>query len=93
MGALAGVTPEEEVLLRFSFKEAVYKAIHPFLSRSVEFTEVEVDPNSDGSAKLTFILKGSEEFDYKASWQRYMDKYWLTCVYVTDRTGKLIKYR
>ena len=26
-----GISVEEEVLLRFSFKEAVYKAIHPFL--------------------------------------------------------------
>ena len=73
---------EEEVLLRFSFKEAVYKAIHPFLERSVDFSEVEIEPLEDGSAKINFLLKTEEQFRYRASWQRYNDQYWLTCVYV-----------
>ena len=73
---------EDEVLLRFSLKEAVYKAIHPFLLRPVGFMEVEVDPNIDGTATLTFLLKGGENFEYTASWQRFKEKYWLTCVYI-----------
>ena len=52
-----GISVEEEVLLRFSFKEAVYKAIHPFLERSVDFSEVEIEPLQDGSAKINFLLK------------------------------------
>jgi 4'-phosphopantetheinyl transferase EntD len=82
LGQLPTVSEEEEVLLRFSFKEAVYKAIHPVLQRSVEFTEVETDPLADGTAKLTFLLKTGEVFRYHASWQRYHDNYWLTCVYI-----------
>ena len=82
MGRLPGVTVEEEVLLRFSFKEAVYKAMHPFLERSVDFSEVEIEPQPDGSAKVTFLLKSGEQFRYRASWQRYGEQYWLTCVYL-----------
>ena len=93
LGRLVNVSREEEVLLRFSFKEAIYKAIHPFLSRSIDFSEVEVDPQEDGTATLNFIMKGGESFDYIASWQRYREKYWLTCVYAKDLSGKLIKYR
>lgn len=83
LGMLTGLcSTEGEVLLRFSFKEAVYKAIHPFLLRPIGFMEVEVDPNVDGTAKLTFLLKGGENFKYTASWQRFQGNYWLTCVYI-----------
>mmetsp|Transcript_15134 Transcript_15134/g.15261 ORF Transcript_15134/g.15261 Transcript_15134/m.15261 type:complete len:312 (+) Transcript_15134:352-1287(+) len=78
------ITMEEETLLRFSFKEAVYKAIHPYLKRSIDFREVEVEPTNNGSANINFKLKTGEEFDYKAYWQRYREKYWLTCVYVSE---------
>lgn len=40
LGRIEGVSVEEEVLLRFSFKEAIYKAIHSFLPRSIDFAEV-----------------------------------------------------
>ena len=56
---------EEEVLLRFSFKEAVYKAIHPFLERSVDFSEVEIEPLQDGSAKINFLLKTGRQTIYQ----------------------------
>ena len=82
LGALPGISVEEEVLLRFSFKEAVYKAMHPFLERSVDFGEVEIEPLTDGSAKINFLLKTGEQFRYRASWQRYNELYWLTCVYL-----------
>lgn len=84
-----GYTTEEEVLLTFSFKEAVYKAIHPFLARSIDFGEVEVYPSPCGDARLEFLLRTGESFSYKASWERYKQKYWLTCVYASDTTGKL----
>lgn len=93
LGNLTGTTLEEEVLLRFSYKEAVYKAIHPFLKRSVDFSEVEVDPLQDGTAKINFLLKSGEQFQYMSSWQRYREKYWLTCVYVWDPSNTLVKYR
>lgn len=93
LGKLAGVTMEEEVLLRFSLKEAGYKAIHPFLKRSVDFSEVEVNPMPDGSATVNFFLHSGESFSYKACWQKYREKYWLTCVYVWDPLNQLPKYR
>lgn len=82
VGRLQDTSMEEETLLRFSLKEAVYKAIHPFLRRSVDFTEVEVDPQADGTALISFLLRTGEQFEYRASWQRYRLKYWLTCVYL-----------
>jgi 4'-phosphopantetheinyl transferase EntD len=82
LGVLEGVDIEEDVLLRFSFKEAVYKALHAYLPRAIDFSEVEVFPKADGSAELRFLLKGGEQFPYEASWQRYLDRYWLTCVYL-----------
>lgn len=93
LGTLPGVSLEEEVLLRFSLKEAGYKAIHPFLKRSVDFSEVEVNPLSDGTANVNFFLHSGETFSYKACWQKYRQKYWLTCVYVWDPHNKLTKYR
>ena len=43
LGDVHGVTAEEEVLLRFSIKEAVYKAAHPFLHRPLGFKDVSQD--------------------------------------------------
>lgn len=40
LGHVAGLSEEEEVLLRFSLKEAVYKAAHPFLHRPLRFKDV-----------------------------------------------------
>ncbi len=40
LGGVAGMTEQEEVLLRFSVKEAVYKAAHPFLHRPLGFKDV-----------------------------------------------------
>lgn len=83
LGSLPGISPEEEVLLRFSFKESVFKAIHPFLRRPVSFTEVEVDPRSDGTAAINFILVSGETFKYETAWRRHDSNYWLTCVYLS----------
>ena len=42
LGGVAGMTEQEEVLLRFSVKEAVYKAAHPLLHRPLGFKDVRV---------------------------------------------------
>eukprot|EP00903_Cladosiphon_okamuranus_P009429 g8991.t2 len=39
LGDVAGMTEQEEVLLRFSVKEAVYKAAHPLLHRPLGFKD------------------------------------------------------
>ncbi len=42
--------------LRFSIKEAIYKAVDPFVRRYVAFTEVELDVVDDGIAHVTSEL-------------------------------------
>lgn len=63
-----------EVLLRFSLKEAVYKAIDPFVRRYVGFGEVVVRPAADGRAGVTLALAAGEgPFVVEARWQRVGD--------------------
>lgn len=87
IGSLPNISSEEDVLLRFSFKESIYKAIHSFVLRSVDFNEVEVYPLADGTADIKFCLKTNEQFTYKARWIRYCEKYWLTCVSVSKSSS------
>eukprot|EP00539_Tryblionella_compressa_P020466 CAMPEP_0178865610 /NCGR_PEP_ID=MMETSP0747-20121128/4511_1 /TAXON_ID=913974 /ORGANISM="Nitzschia punctata, Strain CCMP561" /LENGTH=369 /DNA_ID=CAMNT_0020532427 /DNA_START=23 /DNA_END=1132 /DNA_ORIENTATION=+ len=56
LGGLPGISPEEEVLLRFSLKEAIYKAAHPLLCQYVGFQEAEVTPLPDGTATCKWFL-------------------------------------
>ena len=75
------ITIEEEIMLRFSFKESIYKAINPYLKRYVEFKEVEVEPLPDGTGRIDFHLKTGEQFHYIAEWRRFNKDYWITAVY------------
>lgn len=57
--SLLGVEGEARgraVALRFSLKEAVYKAIDPYLRRYVGFREVAVWPADDGTARVDSAL-------------------------------------
>jgi enterobactin synthetase component D len=61
-----------EVLLRFSAKEAIYKAIDPFVRRYVAFEEVSVSTHEDGTAAVTPRLKGREgPFAIEVRWLRF----------------------
>lgn len=64
-----------EVLLRFSAKEAIYKALDPFVRRYVGFLEVEVTPRPDGTADVRALLReatdGSRAFAMAVRWQRF----------------------
>ncbi len=57
LGGLSAHPAEEELLLRFSLKEALYKVLDPVLRRYVGFHEVEVQPQDDGTATVRFLLK------------------------------------
>ncbi|MBL0938014.1 MAG: 4'-phosphopantetheinyl transferase superfamily protein [Gemmatimonadaceae bacterium] len=46
----------EQVLVHFALKEAVYKAIDPFVERYVRFTEVELHVAEPGEAHVTLLL-------------------------------------
>ncbi len=45
------------VLIRFSTKESIYKALAPRLQRYIAFDEAEVEPNIDGSSQIRLHLK------------------------------------
>ena len=65
---------EEDIMLRFSFKEAVFKAIHPYLARQVDFDEVEVYPKAGGKAEVFFKFRKNLESEFlscNATWYRY----------------------
>jgi 4'-phosphopantetheinyl transferase EntD len=71
---LAGLDDEgrsREVLLRFSVKEAIYKALDPFVRRYVAFREVSVSPRGDGTAEVRPHLPSTEgPFEVEATWRR-----------------------
>lgn len=46
----------EQVLVHFALKEAVYKAIDPYVERYVRFTEVELALSPSGTADVTLLL-------------------------------------
>lgn len=58
------------VLLRFSLKEAVYKALDPWVRRYVGFHEAEVDPDTDGCAQVRLLLaRGEGPFRVEAQYR------------------------
>lgn len=78
-----GARRTEELLFSFSAKEAVYKALDPFLSRYVSFREVSVERRADGSAAVTLFLRAGADdgatvdlaprFDVDVRWLRRDD--------------------
>lgn len=48
------------LLLRFSMKEAIYKALDPYVRRYVGFHEAEVELGVDGGARVALHLSGGE---------------------------------
>jgi enterobactin synthetase component D len=58
-----------EIVLHFSIKEALYKAINPLIGRYVSFQEATVIPHSDGSVDVTLALTKQEgPFHAEARW-------------------------
>jgi 4'-phosphopantetheinyl transferase EntD len=71
LAAHAGADRDREVLLRFSAKEAVYKAIDPFVRRYVGFKEVCVSPRADGTAEVRDHLGADAgRFSIEVRWRR-----------------------
>jgi enterobactin synthetase component D len=54
--AEASLEQRELVLVHFALKEAVYKAIDPFVERYVRFTEVELELSDPGDVQVTLHL-------------------------------------
>lgn len=60
-----------ETAIRFSVKESVYKALHPFLVRYIGFGEVAVWPGLDGNDRVEPFLRGGEgpfKFEARHAW-------------------------
>lgn len=55
-----------DAVLRFSVKEAVYKAIHPALRRYIGFGEVEVWPGNDGTDRVAPLSPDVAAFTFEA---------------------------
>ena len=61
----------QKVLVAFSLKEAVYKALDPFVHRFVGFKEAVVELHDDGSAEIQLQLKKREgPFVCEGFWRR-----------------------
>eukprot|EP00980_Cylindrotheca_fusiformis_P008724 scaffold1868_cov193-Cylindrotheca_fusiformis.AAC.9 len=77
LGKIPGITKMEEVMLRFSLKEAIYKAAHPLLCQYVAFKEAEVTPHADGTASCKWFLQSGAHKSIEkmtAHWRRLEDK-------------------
>jgi 4'-phosphopantetheinyl transferase EntD len=71
LGALSDADREREVILRFSAKESVYKALDPFVRRYVGFHEVAVHLRGDGTGGVTpFLAHGEGPFAFDLRWER-----------------------
>lgn len=78
LGTLAPVvSPDEEILLRFSLKESVYKAMHPLICQYVSFQEAEIQPHTNGTATVALHLKSGAHQAFGAPliahWYRYQN--------------------
>jgi len=74
LAELEGMTEEQrkrEVLLRFSAKEAVYKALDPYVRRYVGFLEVALRLDGEGAGEVTPDLRNGEgPFAFEVRWMR-----------------------
>ena len=72
LASLPDAERARELLLRFSAKEAIYKAIDPFVRRFVGFKEVDVRPLPDGRAEVRSQLRPNEgPFVIDVRWLRW----------------------
>ena len=90
LGNLPGIELKEEVLLRFSLKEAIYKAAHPLLNQYVSFQEAEVTPYPDGTASCTWLLDSNADekiSELTAHWRKLEgEEYFLTSASVYTKS-------
>jgi len=89
LGNVEGVTSDDEVLLRFSLKESLYKAMHPLICQYVGFQEVEIRPLSDGRADVLFQLHSGahEKFGTVTLHWRKLGDFFLSSASVRLREG------
>ncbi|MBA3503955.1 MAG: 4'-phosphopantetheinyl transferase superfamily protein [Myxococcota bacterium] len=67
------------VTLRFAIKEAIYKAVDPYVRRYVGFTEVELDLEGDSC-----LVRSELPFAIEATWREH-EGFWLATARATPR--------
>ena len=78
VGELPAAERWPAILLRFSVKEAIYKALRPFVRRLIGFAEAAVTPRADGTCAVELALDDrAGPFDLEARWLR-LDRLFLT---------------
>lgn len=83
LGVLATIPEEEQqgrVLLAFSIKEAIYKAVDPTLQRHISFKAVSVNPRTDGSVE---VLTDWTDPKVQARWMPW-NNHWISTVCVVS---------
>jgi len=60
LAGLDGAARDAAVLLRFAAKEAIYKALDPWVQRLVSFQEAEIDAAPDGALRARLALTRGE---------------------------------
>ncbi|KAL7571748.1 hypothetical protein ACA910_002843 [Epithemia clementina (nom. ined.)] len=91
LGKVANLDRDEEVMLRFSVKEALYKAMNPLICQYVGFREVEAQPNEDGTFDVFLNLNTGCHERFKlvqAHWKRYGD-FFLTSAQIETKCETL----
>jgi enterobactin synthetase component D len=87
LAALAGLGDADrwqQVIARFSIKEALYKAIHPFVQRPIGFREVAIALQPDGVARVDARFPEGARFVIDAHCQAF-DRWTLSVVTVRPK--------
>ncbi len=67
------------VLLHFSLKESLYKAISPLVTRHVAFHEASMTPLPDGTARVVLNLaEGQGAFSAECTWKEIQNHFLTT---------------
>jgi 4'-phosphopantetheinyl transferase EntD len=74
--AVIGAGDRRAVTLRFAIKEAIYKAVDPFVRRYVGFTEVELDVGAPGACAVRVVDPARLPIAI-AAWWCERDGYWI----------------
>jgi enterobactin synthetase component D len=70
----------EQLLVHFALKEAVYKAIDPFVERYVRFTEVELDLTHADNVRVTLHLPEPSVADIRVDAHWHTDSDWIVAM-------------
>lgn len=80
----------EQTLVHFAIKEAVYKAIDPFVERYVRFTEVELVVQPNGKAEVTLHLPELRDGTVHVAAYWHLEDQWIVAQAYSSRQEQTI---